>query len=84
MAAAGALERRRRFAVERTRDDAGEGGLAHAWRTPEDHGWHLVGLDDAPQHLARPDKMLLTRDLVERLGPHARGERLRRSRLLLE
>ena len=59
------------------RDDAGERGFAHARRAPEDHRLHLVRLDDAPEHLALPDKVLLACNLVERFRAHARSERRR-------
>ena len=57
-------------------NDAGEGGLAHARRAPEDHRADLVALDQPPQHLAFAQKVRLTRKFVQRARAHARGERL--------
>ena len=59
------------------RDDPCQRRLAYARRTPEDHGRHCVLLDDAAQHSALPEQMLLPYDLVDRLGTHAGRERLR-------
>ena len=55
-------------------DDAGQGGLAAARRPPEDHRGHLVGLDDAAQHAALADQVLLADELVEAAGAHAGGQ----------
>ena len=57
------------------RDEAGDGGLAGAGRTPEHDRRQPVGLDEDPQRLARPEQVLLADDLVERPGPQPRRER---------
>ena len=59
------------------RDDPCQRRLAYARRTPEDHGRHRVLLDDAAQHSALPEQMLLSYDLVDRLGAQPGGQRLR-------
>jgi hypothetical protein len=55
-------------------DDAGEGGLAGAGRTPEDDRGQLSGFDEAPQQAAGAHEVLLTHVVVEAAGTHARGE----------
>ena len=57
------------------RDDARERGLAHAGRPPEDHGGDLVVLDQAAQHLARPEQMGLADKFRKRLWAQPRRER---------
>src|SRR5690606_2514876 len=53
-----------------------ESCLAGARRAPENHGMQLVLFDGAAQRLARPDQVALAHILVQRCGPHARGQRL--------
>ncbi len=56
-------------------NDLGEGGLAGARRTPEDHRSGVVALDLHAQRLARPDQVLLSNEFIERARAHAIGER---------
>ncbi len=52
-------------------NDLGERGLAHARRTPEDHGSRVVALDLHTQRLAGADQVLLTDQFVQAARPHA-------------
>lgn len=54
----------------------GEGGFAGAWGAVEDDGGEAVGLDGAAEEFAWGEDVLLSGDLVERLGAHSRGEGL--------
>jgi hypothetical protein len=53
--------------VESLRHEPGDGGLARARRTPQDHGVRLARFEGEPQRLAGTDEMALPYDLVERL-----------------
>ena len=57
-------------------NDVGQRRFAHPRRAPEDHGGKGVLLDDAAQHLAGADQMLLAHHLVQRGGAQAGGQRL--------
>ena len=56
-------------------DDAGERGLAHAGRAPEDHGADAVALDQAAQHLALAQQVGLAGEFLKRLRAQPRRER---------
>ena len=57
-------------------DEQRERRLAAARRPPEEHRRHLPALDRLAQRHARREQMLLSDELVERCGTHARRERL--------
>ena len=55
-------------------DDIGNGGLPRAARAVEHHVGDVSGVDQAAQHRALAQNMLLTVDLVQRLRPQKIGE----------
>ena len=55
-------------------DDPGQGGLSHPRRAPEDHGGHPVLVDQLPQHLPLPQKVLLAHKLLQGAGTHPGGQ----------
>src|SRR5437016_1923284 len=57
------------------RDDLRQSRFAHAWRAPEDHRRYLVPFDCGSQWFAGIEQMALTKNFIERLRPHAVGER---------
>src|SRR5262245_53933131 len=57
-------------------EQTGERGLADAGWTVKDDGAEPAGAEHSPQQFAFAKKMLLADEFGERLGPHARGERL--------
>ena len=57
-------------------NDPRQRGLAHPRRPPEDHGRYLVILYEPPQHFPLPQKMLLSRKLLQILRPHPAGQRM--------
>jgi imidazolonepropionase-like amidohydrolase len=57
------------------RHQRGQRGLARAGRPPQDHRVQLAALDRRAQDPAGAQQMLLADDLVERLRPHAIGQR---------
>ena len=59
----------------RAGDEAGDGGLAGAGRSPEDHRREPVGLDEDAQRPAGPEQLLLADHLVERARPQAGRQR---------
>ena len=58
------------------RDDARQRGLAHARRTPEDHGGQMIAFDQAGKHLAGAQQVTLTHKFVQRAGTKPCGQRL--------
>ena len=54
----------------------GQGGLARARRTVEDHRTEAVGRQQPAEQLPFAQEMLLPDELGERGGPHPRGQRL--------
>ena len=56
-------------------DEAGEGGLAGAGRSPEDERGQTPGGDGAEQDAVLPDDLLLADELVEGAGAHSFGQR---------
>ena len=58
-----------------SRDDRGERRLPGARRSPEDHRWHLTGVDRLTQHALGADELLLADVLVQLARSHARGKR---------
>jgi hypothetical protein len=70
------------LARSRGRDEARQRRLARTGRPPEHDRAQGPLLDRAAQRLARPEQLLLPRELLERARSHARGERLGRSRRL--
>ena len=62
-------------------NDGREGRLAAAGRAPEDGAGQAVGLDGAPQQLARADNLCLAHEFVQRPRAHAVGQRRERPRV---
>ena len=62
------------------RDHRRERGLSRARRTPQDDRAQPVGLDKGAKGRGRTEQVVLPDNVIDRLGPHARGER----RLLCE
>jgi hypothetical protein len=60
-------------------DDLGQGGLAHAGRSPEDERAGVVALELHAQRLAGSEDVLLADELLEGARPHARRQGLRAS-----
>ena len=56
-------------------DDLGQGGLAHSWRTPQNHGPRVVALDLHAQGHARTKQLVLAHVFLQGAGTHALGER---------
>ena len=57
-------------------DNAGQRGLAHARRAPEDHGGNMVALDQPPKHLSRSQQVSLPHKFLQALGPKPGRQRL--------
>lgn len=55
--------------------DGGDSGLSRAWRTPENQGHRLVGLDQSAQRRSGGEQVLLSDQLLQRAWPHPDGER---------
>src|SRR5262249_11519540 len=62
------------------RDDAREGGLAGAWRSPQDDRLDQIAIDGVAQRPARGQQIFLADELGYREQPHTVGERRRRTR----
>src|SRR5260370_30339590 len=58
------------------RDDFGERGFAGPRRAPEDARSQVTPPDQITERFPRTEEVLLAEELLERLGPHPRGERL--------
>src|SRR5713226_7373144 len=58
------------------RDDFGQRGFARPRRAPEDARSDVAPADQIAERFPRTEKVLLAEELLERLGPHASGERL--------
>ena len=58
------------------RDDARQRGLAHARRTPEDHGGEMIAFDQAGKHLAGAQQVTLAHKFVQRAGTKPCGQGL--------
>ncbi len=58
-------------------DDLGERRLAGARRPPEDARPNIAAAYQVAEGFPRAEEMLLAEELIECLGPHARGEGLR-------
>src|SRR5690606_31074748 len=56
--------------------------LAGAGRAEKDQRAEAVGFEHAVQQLAFAQEVLLADELLERAGPHPRGQRLRRLEML--
>jgi hypothetical protein len=56
-------------------DDLGQRGLAHARRTPEDHGAGIIMFNLDAQWLAGADQVLLSAQLLQAARAHAFGQR---------
>ena len=56
-------------------NDLGQGGFAHAGRTPEDHGAGIVALDLHAQGLAGAEQVLLAAVLLQGARTHPLGQR---------
>src|SRR5688572_28354362 len=66
--------------VEGLRHEPGEGDLARARRTPQDHRVRIARLEGHAQRLAGPEQMALADDLVDALRAQRLRERRRRLR----
>ena len=55
-------------------DDLGQGGLAHAGRTPEDHGAGVVALDLHAERFAEADEVLLSEQFLQTPRAHPLGQ----------
>ena len=58
------------------RDDLGERSFAGPRRAPEDARSQIAPADQIAERFPRTEEVLLTEELLERLGAHARSERL--------
>lgn len=61
-------------AVGRTGGQAPQGGLAHAWRPPEDERVQLARLERETQRLAGAEQVPLPDEFIQRLGPQEFGQ----------
>jgi len=63
------------FCVRHLRNDPGQGGLAGARRSGENHRRQSIGFNGTAQQLARCQDVLLADEFIERVRTHARGKR---------
>src|SRR5436190_891279 len=63
------------FRVRHFRNDPSQGGLAGARWAGENHRRQPIGFNGTAQQLTRPQNVLLTNELIERVWTHTRGKR---------
>lgn len=65
-------------------DHLGQGGLARAGRSPQDHRAQAVSLDQHPQRLPRTEEVVLADDVIERDRPESIRQRGAPGKVILD